>query len=207
MIPVPRVIAECRNLVDARTNPLRSAAGVTVVLKMHGEDDHGRNTHLCQTEYSLLITDPQTRSAVTHSLFSVDDAWGRRIEFSVQGYTGDGSGVVALISDGPPFSLNIIEFDLRTNAVRSSPLLPEFLRELGDNCASTLHVVGTSTAGAVVLTTEATGKCTRPQFWLVTPGELINGIEHQSRPAPLKAGARIIALDPGTAPNSAASAP
>jgi hypothetical protein len=87
---------------DAQTTPLRSAAGLTVVLKMHSEDDHGKNTHLCETSYSLQISKAKNETAalIQDLRVGADDAWDRPLTFRIDGFSEDGNDAFIFISEG-----------------------------------------------------------------------------------------------------------
>lgn len=200
----PHAVANCGNSADAETRPRRSAAGFSVVVKMHSEDDHGKNTHLCMSDYSLVVNLPGAQSPQNYPLATIDDAWGRRMEFWVEGFSADGNRVITVISDGRQPALSIIVFDLRTNGLESLQVSRAFLRQLSAPCAHALHVSGT-TADSVVLATEATGTCERARSWLVKPGGVVNGMEQPSIPETLADDRKVVPLDAGTAvePNPA----
>src|ERR1035441_2575997 len=204
--PVPQQAVVCENILDAQTEPLRSTSGFTVVLRMHSEDDHGKNTHLCESVHSFSGTGPDGKAIKPESPMgfdSIDDAWGRSIVFGVEGFTSDGNHVVAIISEGGDYPVfEIIVYDLRTNeSAKISDLPHSFIRQLGAACAATLHVSGTVSNDSVVLTTAATGKCTITRSWRVKPGAVINGLQRPSTPKLLPDGAAIVSLDFGTVPN------
>jgi hypothetical protein len=203
--PVPQQAVVCENILDAQTEPLRSNAGFTVVLRMHSEDDHGKNTHLCESYYTFSGTGPDGEAIKPESPIgfeSIDDAWGRNIVFGVEGFTSDGNHVVAIISEGGDYpTFEIIVYDLRKEMSAKTLDIPRhFIHQLGAECEATLHVSGTASGDSVVLATTATGKCAIARSWQIKPGAVINGKLSPSIPELLLDGAAIVPLDPGTVP-------
>jgi hypothetical protein len=196
--PVAHEVAACANIVDVQTKPRRSRAGFSVIVKMHSQDDHGKNTHLCMNDYSLLVRLPGSPSPESHPLTTVDDTWGRLIEFWVEGFTADDNRVITMISDGRGPPLDILVFDRRTNSLQSANIPRAFTRKLSSACERTLHVSGT-VSDFVVLATEARGNCVHAQSWRVRPGRVVNGEDQPAILESLSDSAKVVPLDVGTA--------
>ncbi len=187
----------CGNNIDAKTSH-GSTRGYSVVLQMHSEDVHGKNTHLCQSEYTISGTRPDGRSIEPTSVLSVDGTWGRSIAFGIAGFTSDGNRVIATISDGGDQApLDIIVYDLRTNRIKLAEIPHAFLHHLGSCSVAELQVAGTTPNGFVVLATNYMSKCPQGQtLWRVRPREVLNGIIGPSMPSRLPHGATIEMLEP-----------
>jgi hypothetical protein len=188
----------CGNLVDAKTEPLRSTKGYEVVLQMHSEDDHGKNTHLCRSEFTISGIRPDGELIESETVLTADGAWGRPISFGLQGPTLDGYRVIATISDGGGYApLDIIVYDLRTGRIELSEIPGSFLRGLGSTCAAELHVAGTTPNGFVALATDLMSKCPKAQgWWRVRPRLVVKGVKSPSTPRALREGSTIEPLEP-----------
>jgi hypothetical protein len=181
--PSQRKSFTCAALVngvqDAQTAPLRSAAGFTVVLKMHSEDDHGKNTHLCETSYSLQISKAKDEAAapIQDLRFSADNEWGRPVTFRIDGFSKDGNRAFIFISEGRyPAWIEAIEYDMRSGSTLNDISLDRyFTHRLSPACASTLHISGTTLTGLIVLACSAKEGCTRAESWQLVPIKIKGG--------------------------------
>lgn len=194
----PHAVVRCSNIVDAKTEPLRSASGYVVVLLAHTEDDHGKNTHLCESDYSFAVTRPDGTTSVEQA-FSADDTWDRRIEFGLDGFTRDGRVLGLTNEAGRYLTLLVLVYDLRSGRSYSLDTPNLFLRNLGRACAATAHIVGTGPGDSVVVETTAGGGCLRTERWRLRPGRTVDGHERPTMPARCAKGEKFDALDPGTA--------
>jgi hypothetical protein len=194
---------------DAHTPALRSRTGHEVVLTMHSEDDHSKDTHLCETTYLLHVVHPDgSRSAVPGDsgflgFWTNDDDWNRPVVFHVDGFSGDGTHVFALISEGGRHpGIDAFDFDMKTGALpKFEGADGHFLHALGAACASTLRVAGLSHTGHIVLETTERDGCARAERWELSANRKVSrsalsgtvpGIPHR-----LPSGTQIIVLDPG----------
>jgi hypothetical protein len=161
----PTGVITCGVGHGGQTAPLRSAAGFTVVLKMQSDDDHSKNSHLCMAEYTLKVTCPDG-SSKSFQILDSDDEWGRPLTFRVEGFSIDGYVVMLLREGNYPQSLQAIEFDMSSgHSVKSAMLGPPFTRRLSRDCAETLHIVGNSPEGHIVLGTKEKDGCIRVERW------------------------------------------
>jgi hypothetical protein len=167
----------CISLQDKQTTPLRSAAGFTAVLKMHSEDEHGKNTHLCETAYTLQIWQPDGTASTPFNFSSADDNWGRAVAFRIEGSSTDGNRVFAFISEGRyPAWIETVEFDMRSGARTQDIFLDRhFTRRLSRACAATLHHYGLSSSGLIVLASSAKDGCAQSQLWQLRPNKYKGG--------------------------------
>jgi hypothetical protein len=133
---------------------------------MQSDDDHFKNSHLCMTEYTLEISRPDG-SSKSFQILDSDDEWGRPLTFRVEGFSSDGRLVLVLLIEGNyPESLQAIEFDMSPgHSVKSVILGRPFTGRLSRDCAASLHIVGTSPAGYLVLGTEEKDGCIRAERW------------------------------------------
>ena len=189
---------------DAQTSA-RSSAGYTAVLKMHSEDDHGMNTHLCQADYTLETINPNAVANRPFGLMSSDDAWDRPIAFRIEGFSTNGSRVFVLIAEGDfPGYLEVWEYDIKSASKLSEISLERhFTRRLSRPCNATLHVVGTSANGRLVLGTSAKNGCAREQMWELSPNRTTGptgGRILPEYPKPLPSSAGVVPLEPSARP-------
>jgi hypothetical protein len=188
---------------DAQTAALHSSAGFTAVLKMHSEDDHGKNTHLCETDYSLQITRPDGSADPEFDLQSSDDDWNRPIVFRVEGFSRDGRHVFVFISEGEyPGWVQAMDYDMSSGARSKDVFLDRhFTRNLGSACVGTLYIVGISPEDLMVLGSRAKDGCARAELWQLKPNGRARpesgGATLPEYPKRISATAHIATLDPG----------
>ena len=203
---IPPEVITCGVGHNGQTAPLRSTAGFTVVLKMRSDDDHSLNSPLCMANYSLEITRPDG-SSKHFKLLASDDEWDRPLKFRVEGFSNDGSHALILLVEGNhPQSLQANDFDINSGHTVKSVLLDSlFSSRLSRDCAATLHIIGTSPEGYIVLGTEAKDGCTRVERWQLShnknlhrdvardgPAEVAN-----NHPTHLSPHTTVASLEPG----------
>jgi len=184
---------------DAQTAPLRSPAGFTVLLRMHSEDDHGRNTHLCMADYTIEATRPDGTAAKPDQFISSDGEWSRSLTFRIDGFSKDGNIAYAYIADGSPPTLNAEAYDLRTGTSLGVFVDLGFAKRLDSACAATVHIFGILPTGQMVLATTAGGSCHHPSYWVLRPSRNSgkSGGQLPERPSLLPSDAGVTPLDPG----------
>jgi hypothetical protein len=181
---------------NAQTASLRSSAGFTAMLKMHSEDDHSKNSHLCEADYSLQISRPDGSANPPFDLFGSDDDWDRPIAFRIDGFSRDGHDVFVVILEGAyPGSLEVADYDMSSGSrSREVSLDRHFMRRLS--------IAGTSPAGLMVLGSSAKDGCPRAELWQLSPnknkGSPTGGLVLPEYPEQLLSGAGIATLDPGS---------
>lgn len=142
---------ECANIVDAQTPLLKSSSGIEATLKVHTEDDHYKDTHICESDYTLAIN-----QNAPSNFFSNDDAWGRPIAFRLEGYTQDQTKIFGIISEGGKYpTLEMFAYHLANGTFDTADLIQAFPRSFNSTCIVSLSVIGTTTEGTVVLSSEA----------------------------------------------------
>jgi hypothetical protein len=90
---------DCTNFLDRRTESRSNSDGLRIALQVHAADDHIKETHLCETDYSLVVTLPDGSSKEL-GVESIDDSWGRPVEFWIDGFALRGSRFIATIVEG-----------------------------------------------------------------------------------------------------------
>lgn len=188
---------------DAETATFRSSAGFTAVLKMHGDDDHGKNTHLCEADYSLQIMTPEKARRQPFSWTSSVGDWDRPIALQVEGFSRDGRHVFLSISENKyPGEVEAVSYDMLAGSISSDVLLDShFTRRLSLACAATLHIVGISPTGLMVLGTSMKDGCARTRLWQLSPNRTTGptgGSVIPEYPKRLSSRSAIEALDPGS---------
>jgi hypothetical protein len=191
----------------ATTESLRSSAGFTASLSMHSEDDHGKNSHECQADYSLHIIHPDgTRidgppALGAFGFSSSIAAWNRPLTFRNDGFSPDGKHVFIFIEEGGQYSfINAREFDMVTGAsLRDEGVELSFFSKLDPACAATLHIAGITSTGHIVLQTTPASQCTRAESWQLNASRRMNkGLGSKPGiPTRMAPGTRIIAVLPG----------
>jgi hypothetical protein len=187
---------------DAQTSVRRSSAGYTAVLKVHSEDDHGKNTHLCGADYTLQATRPDGTALAPSSILYSDDAWNRPIDFRIEGFSPDGHTVFALISeDKHPSSIDAVQFDMASGRKLKDVFLDgHFTSSLSPACAATLYIAGLSPAGLMVLASSRKDGCSADQLWELAPNKTTGakgGRILPEYPHTISSNRGIIALDRG----------
>jgi hypothetical protein len=167
---------------------------------MHSEDDHGKNTHLCQSDYSYDVIRADGTSSPLDQPTGVDGAWGRRINFGLDGFLSDGNRVLGSFSEDDDHypAFEVLIYDMRSKEFSSLDPPSSFMRRLGSACSATLHVTGTTAEGLVVIATSPEGGCQHAQQWQVRRGKRSSGRELPARPELLTRDPHVIALNPGT---------
>jgi hypothetical protein len=201
--PQPQIGYVCGNR-DAQTEPLRSAAGFGAFLSMHSEDDHGKNSHECQADYSLHIIHPDGTRIDGPSAFAFSSSiaeWNRPLTFRIEGFSPDGKRVFIFIKEGGQYSsIYTTEFDMVTgSSLRDEGADRSFFNKLGPACAETLHIAGTTTGGHIVLQTTSGNGCTRAQSWQLNADRLLKKSLGSKPGIPIRIapGTRMIAIVPG----------
>lgn len=197
--PMPSIV--CQNNQTVQTAPLRSAAGFTAVLSMHSEDDHGKNTHLCETDYSLEIFDPDGSSLPSAEILRSDDSWGRPLLFRIDGFSPDGNRAFLFIYEGQRKTglIDAAKYNISSGNQQGVFFKPP--RDLSPACVATLHIFGTTRSGLMVLATSIAGGCAQEKKWQLNPNKRRNkdGGTLPEYPEPLSSGTGIARLDPGSA--------
>jgi hypothetical protein len=186
---------------DAQTSS-RSRAGYTATLKMHSEDDHAKDSHLCRADYTLDSVKPNAAANSPFQFFSSNDEWDRPIAFRIDGFSRDGAHVFVFIAENNfPGSIEIVEYDMKSaSRVREIFLESSFTRRLSRACSATLHVVGTSAVGRVVLGTSTKEECNRKGLWELGPNRTASskGVVLPDFAKPLTSRKGILPLERGT---------
>jgi hypothetical protein len=185
---------------EAQTAPLRSSAGFTATLKMHSEDDHSKDSHLCAADYTLEISRPDGSITPPFNFYGSDDDWGRPIAFRIDGFSRDGHHVFVVILEGAyPGSIETMDYDMSSGSRSKDVSLDRhFTHHLSRACAETLHIAGISPKGLMVLGSSARDGCPRAELWQLSPNKSTGGLVLPEYAKQLPSGAGIATLDPGS---------
>ena len=189
----------CRNLIDVTTATLKSASGYRVTLGLHTEDDHGKETHLCQSEYTLRITHPDGTKTLAESFFGNDDVWDRPISVGLPGFTHAGHSALILLAEGGPHPIHeLIVYDLEANTWEIADIDGSLKSQLSAACLAGVRVLGTLSTGDVVLAAPDRPGCDPGPRWLISTAGSDTGAPLAEPAKRLPASNPILPLDPGT---------
>jgi len=154
---------DCSNTASTRSRAVSGPAGVSAVLIVASSDDHGKNSHGCMADYSLLITPSDGVSA--DRFFASDGEWGRRLSVDLDGFSRDGKHVFGLISENGKFSF-VRVFDYDKTAHHAEVIdVQQALAHLKAAKCSAYAVAGTTDAGAIVLEPNTASDCRGYHRW------------------------------------------
>ncbi len=92
----------CSNFLDQITGVHSNTGGLRIALRVHAADDHNKESHLCQTDYSIVIAQGNGIST-KRDLESIDDSWGRSVKFWIDGFALQGRRLIATIVEQGEF--------------------------------------------------------------------------------------------------------
>jgi hypothetical protein len=196
----------CANPASAETPVLRSSSGIEASLKVETHDDWGKNTHLCQADYTPTVTQPGRSPESTDGIFGNDDAWGRPIAFRLEGFTQNQKEIFGIFSEGGKYPiLEIFAYHIAGQAADIADLTRAFPRSFGAACLTSLSVIGTTQEGAAVLSSEASPLCSvKGQWKLQIPNDTevsrARELHHPIHPhaQPIQKGVVVVPLDAAT---------
>ena len=169
---------------------------MTAVLELRSDDDHGKDTHLCQSEYSLRFTRPDGSVKGAEEILGNDDSWDRQMNFRLEGF-GDGDReVIAIIREGGKYPMrDVMVYQLGSGEAKIVDVSRSFAGRLSAACQETLRVVGT-TANGIVLRSAATDGCHVHKEWSLEVRQNSTGQSVLTKPRLLNAGSGYLKLDP-----------
>src|ERR1700720_4589644 len=117
------------HIAVTETQPVRGASGTIAVLKVSTSDDHGRNSHLCNTEYQLLIMPAAGSAPVEADLLTANDDYGRSLSLRLDGFTQDDSQILGILSEsGKRTATFLFEYEITNGNAQLVDLTHEFAR-------------------------------------------------------------------------------
>jgi hypothetical protein len=168
----------CANNATAESSARIGPDGVVVVLVVHSEDDHTKNSHGCMANYTLRITLPDGRSGAAGLIPRMgftgsDGECGRRLSVHLDGFSHDGKHIFGVISEGGthPF---IQVFDFARDGSHSEIQVKSGLARLkAVNCGPSFAVAGTNGNSRLILEPDTENRCRGNHRWtLDTQGNL-----------------------------------
>ena len=165
---------DCGNNATTESRSRTGPGGILVVLVVHSEDDHGKNSHACMANYFLRITLPDgSRDIAPGPMppmgFSSSDAeWGRRISVHLDGFSNDGQHVFGVIAEGGKYSF-VQVFDFRRDGSHSeiNVELKGLSHLNAGHCGTSFAVAGTTDTGDLVLEPNTSDRCHIEHRWLL----------------------------------------
>jgi hypothetical protein len=163
---------DCANDVTTESRSRTGPGGVVAVLKVHSEDDHGKNSHQCEANYTLQITLPDGRDGAAGLIppvgFTSSVAeWGRRLSVHLDGFSNDGQHIFGVISEGGTYSfVQVFDFKREGSSV-GIPIQQGLPHLRAANCGTSFAVAGTTTAGEIVLEPNTADRCRIAHRWLL----------------------------------------
>jgi hypothetical protein len=177
LLPLPsqqlsvRCVDGGSDIAVSQTQPLLGPGGVVAVLKVSTTDDHGKNAHLCNADYQLLITPAEAGAARVLNLLTTDADWDRILSLRLDGFTPDGSRLFGVLMERGQYpSTMLFDYDIAGGKVQLIDLKKQFAQVLTARCNTTFDVVATTETTAIVIELNSARKpCTSNGLWLVDP--------------------------------------
>lgn len=149
-----------------QTQPLRGPGRLVAVLKVSSADDHGKNTHLCNAEYVLLITSG-TGAARAVNLLTTNAEWGRTLSLKLDGFARNGKQVFGVLTERGKYPSTVLfDYDTAADKVQIIDLEARFAHIVKARCNTTFGVLGTTDSGAIVVGLSSAKACEAQGRWL-----------------------------------------
>lgn len=182
---------ECGNIVTRTSDLWSNSAGLRVALKVHTEDDHAKNSHECESDYTLVIVRPDGTSTESQR-YSVIDNWGRPIEFWIDGFASKGHKLIATTIEGGSWQLLVYDLNEPDHGPEVYELSKEFLQALSPSCRDSLRATGVTQEGDPVIKGNDVECSETRRLWKVKHGRRIpagnlgaGGVSMHDRATPL----------------------
>lgn len=188
---------ECSNILDRRTAFRSNADGLRVALRVHAEDDHSKESHLCQTAYFVMVT-RRDGASTEQPLESIDDSWGRSVKFWIDGFALQGRRMMAtIVEQGEHPIFDIVVYSLPSDKTEIFSIPRHFIEQIPPTCRASLAAIGMTRRGSPVVGF-SNGACHRSTAaWSLRPGHMVGGKQMPSRPSRLFDRSAIESLDIG----------
>jgi hypothetical protein len=175
ILPGPQAAMECvdtgADMATTQTRSVRGPNGVTAVLKVSSADDHSKNAHDCDAEYTLVVT-PAAGTPVVVDFLASDGEWGRSLSLRLDGFSRDGKRVFGILSEGGKYpSATLFDYDTTGGPVNLIDLKKRFAHVIATGCSATFDVAGTTETGAIVVMLNSGKPCAVSRRWLLNPAE------------------------------------
>ncbi len=168
-LPLGSHSVRCANGLFEQTPAVKNNQGFAVSFRLQSGDDHGKNTHGCETEYEMQIAVPGGSTRETGWDNGNDAEWERSLAFDVEGFSANGERAVALIKEGGRFPMyEVLVYEVHMQEHYAYSLDDRFLKSLGATCAQALQVTGMTAHGEIVLGTGDGRSCVNSRVWRIT---------------------------------------
>jgi hypothetical protein len=145
-----------------QTSGVHGPDGGVFALAITSDDDHLKNSHQCESAYSLLVTHSDEPARSANLGFGTIDRYGRRLEIRAEGFSPDGERFFGLACEsnvvkGEPgkkshrgADATLIGYQIASRQASIFDLSPLIPYSLG--CGSdVIHVLGVTSNGEAVL--------------------------------------------------------
>lgn len=163
---------DCANDVTTESRSRTGPGGVVAVLKVHSEDDHNKNSHQCEANYTLRITLTDGRDGAAGLIppmgfTSSVGEWGRRLSVHLDGFSTDGQHIFGVISEGGKYSF-VQVFDFKRDGSHVEIQVQQgWSRLKAANCGASFAVAGTTNRGEIVLEPDTANRCRMDYRWVL----------------------------------------
>jgi len=173
---------DCVNFLDRTIEIHSNAEGLRIALRVHAADDHIKATHLCQTDYSFVVTRPDGTTS-ERKLESIDDSWGRSVKFWIDGFALKGRRVIATIVEQGKYPIfQIVVYCPESDKVRLYDIPRAFMKQISSSCQESLRAIGMTRLGNPVVGFRNSACSPSTAAWKLEQGPLVNGVQTPSRP-------------------------
>jgi len=173
-----RCVDRGSDIAAIQTQPLRGPGGVVAVLKVSSADDHGKNTHLCNADYELLITPADTGATRAVALFTTDAEWDRTLSLRLDGFAHNGKRVFGVLAEhGKHPSTMLFDYNTADGKVQLVDLKNQFAHVATARCDTTFDVVGTTETGAIVVEVNSAKGCAADGRWLLNADSSVHRLQ------------------------------
>ena len=176
LLPLPSQQASVRcvdggpNIATGQTQPLLGPGGVVAVLRVSTADDHGKNTHLCNADYQLVITPADAGTANVVNLLTTDADWDRTISLRMDGFTLNGSRLFGVLMERGKYATTMLfDYDTALGKVQLIDLKKQFAQVATASCNTTFDVAATTQTTAIVIELSSPKPCASNGLWLLDP--------------------------------------
>jgi hypothetical protein len=169
---------DCANNVTVDSDTKAGPSGVHAALRVHSEDDHSKNSHECEADYSLRIVLPDGREEVgglipPSGFMTSIGQWGRRLTLHLDGFSADGQHVFGVISEAGKYaSITVFDFK-RDGSHREIQVQKSSSRLKAAHCGASFAVAGMTRIGELVVEPDTEEPCRASYRWVLDKkGEL-----------------------------------
>jgi hypothetical protein len=193
LLPTQLVSTQCvdrgADTATIETQAVPGPSGTTAALRVSTSDDHSKNSHECNADYTLTVTPANGGAPQAVDLLASDGDYGRGLSMRLDGFSSDGKHVFGILTEGGKYPATFLfDYDTSGGPVEIIDLKKQFVRIMGAACMPAFDVVGTSVSGSIVVEMESRGACAENGRWVIDRGG--------RKPERLSAGARVLNLYP-----------